>query len=58
MAIQPIGINRKAGNLAIISYQIDLHTSGVARGGGPWPPKLLVNVSFRNELMLLRGLNV
>ena len=26
MAIQPIGINHKAANLAILSYQIDLHT--------------------------------
>ena len=26
MAIQPIGINHKAANLDILSYQIDLHT--------------------------------
>ena len=26
MAIQPIGINHKAANLSILSYQIDLHT--------------------------------
>ena len=32
--------------------------SDVARGGarGPWPPKLLVNFFFCNELMLLRSL--
>ena len=33
MAIQPIGINRKAANLAIISYQIDLHTMESAKMG-------------------------
>ena len=27
MVIQPIGINHKAANLAILSYQIDLHTT-------------------------------
>ena len=36
------------------------HGSGVARGarGAMAPPKLLVNVFFCNELMLLRALNV
>ena len=32
--------------------------SGVARGGAMAPPKLLVNVFFVNEFMLLRGWNV
>ena len=27
MAIQPIGTNHKAANLAILSYQLDLHTT-------------------------------
>ena len=27
MAIQPNGINHKAANLAILSYQVDLHTT-------------------------------
>ena len=27
MAIQPIGINNKAANLAILSYKVDLHTT-------------------------------
>ena len=36
-----------------------VYGSGVARGGpgGPWPPKLLVNVFLCNEFMLLRSLN-
>ena len=37
-----------------------IQCSGVARGGqgAMPPPKLLLNVLFRNEPMLLRGLNV
>ena len=27
MAIQPIGTNHKAANLAILSYQVDLHST-------------------------------
>ena len=44
-----------------LGSELGLGYSGVARGGAREamaPPKLLVNVFFRNELMSLRGLNV
>ena len=73
MAIQPIGIYHKAANLAILSYQIDLHTTYSVRvstmerdrmgkcGCGPFKihkKKVIALLRVITKVFLLRDTNV